>query len=219
MPLIFQKIYRRDDARRNPDVFYVFGDNVRRKGMGGQAAEMRHEPNAVGVATKYSPYDCFGEEAAQIIAQKRIIDIDMKPLFEALKAGKVVVWPADGIGTGLARLREAAPSTLEYLEFKLAALIRVGKLFDHGNTMGAAEEADAHIDDSELDATVRISPSDSPSGPDPGCEPVGPDDDRTVRIRRGPKRPELDALLKNAKPPTEADLDEQRKSWARQDKD
>jgi redox-sensitive bicupin YhaK (pirin superfamily) len=32
---------------------FVFGDNLRRTGFGGQAAEMRGEPNAVGIAPGY----------------------------------------------------------------------------------------------------------------------------------------------------------------------
>lgn len=153
MPVIFQKVVRRDDLRRNHDpahpasnVLYVFGDNVRRVGMGGQAAEMRHEPNAVGVATKYSPSECFGEEAHQVAAQKRVIDQDMKPLFEHARRGGVVIWPADGIGTGLAGLERHAPSTLEHIHNKLAALIRVAKLFDRGAGLTRVDqEAEEHL--------------------------------------------------------------------------
>lgn len=146
MPVIFQKFYKREDARRNYDpdrpletVLYVFGDNVKREGRGGQAAEMRDEPNAVGVATKYAPWQCFGETPAEIAAQKRIIDRDFRPLFEHVRRGGIVVWPTDGIGTGLARLPELAPTTYDYIEAKLAALIRVSRLFDRGRH----DEADA----------------------------------------------------------------------------
>lgn len=45
------RIYRADLAM-NPKVLYVFGDNLERKGFGGQAYEMRGEPNAFGIATK-----------------------------------------------------------------------------------------------------------------------------------------------------------------------
>lgn len=153
MPIIFQKIIKRDDLLRNHDpehstsnVLYVFGDNVKRVGLGGQAAAMRHEPNAVGVATKYSPSEPFGEEPHQIAAQKRIIDEDMKPLFRHVRLGGIVVWPADGIGTGLAGLDRYAPSTLEHIQNKLAALIRVAKLFDRGATYArVTQEAAEHL--------------------------------------------------------------------------
>ncbi len=138
MPVIFQKLYKREDARRNANVLYVFGDNVQRRGMGGQAGEMRHEPNAVGVATKYAPSmepnAFFSEDPTMQAAQQRILDDDMKPLFEKVKRGGVVIWPTDGIGTGLSELPQRAPSTFEYLETKLAALIKMGELNDKEET-------------------------------------------------------------------------------------
>lgn len=136
MPLLFQKIIYREDLRRNRDVLYVFGDNVVRKGMGGQAAHMRGEPNSVGVATKYAPSmdpdAFFGDEPAQTEAQNRILDSDMKPLFERVKAGGIVVWPTDGIGTGLSELPTRAPETWSYLEQKLAALVHTARMFEKG---------------------------------------------------------------------------------------
>ena len=53
--ITFQERITRADLRANPDTLYVFGDNMRRRGMGGQAAEMRGEPNAVGIPTKWRP--------------------------------------------------------------------------------------------------------------------------------------------------------------------
>lgn len=149
MPVGYAKRYYREDARRNPEWLYVFGDNVVRRGRKGQALEMRGEPNAVGVCTKYypgiDPDDYFGEEPAQVIAQKRSIDNDMKRLFIHVKNGGVVIWPSDGIGTKLAKLPERAPSTFAYIEQKLAALIRVGKLFDRGECDAANWEAQGHV--------------------------------------------------------------------------
>lgn len=132
--VIFQKIVKNEDLRRSYasrlPLLYVFGDNVSRKGMSGQAKEMRYEPNAVGVATLYAPGVFYREDPASVDAQKRVIDHDMKPLFEHIKNGGIVVWPADGIGTGYARLPQASPSTFDYLEEKLEALIKVGKVFN-----------------------------------------------------------------------------------------
>jgi len=129
MPLLFQKIIDREDLRRNPTVLYVFGDNVRRVGYGGQARAMRGEPNAVGVATKYSPSEFFGDSPAEVEAQNRIIDQDMKRLFEHVKAGGIVVWPTDGIGTGLAALEIKAPATFAYLQQKFGALLKTAEMF------------------------------------------------------------------------------------------
>lgn len=132
MPVLFQKRVDREDLRRNAHVLYVFGDNVERKGLGGQAQNMRGERNAVGVATKYSGTRTghFGEDPAEVVAQNKIIDHDMKPLFAKVKAGGIVVWPTDGIGTGLADLPRVAPSTFAYLNEKLAALLKAGDMFN-----------------------------------------------------------------------------------------
>lgn len=39
-------------VRANRDKLFLFGDNLERRGFGGQAAAMRAEPNAVGIPTK-----------------------------------------------------------------------------------------------------------------------------------------------------------------------
>ena len=71
MPLVHQKLILNADLRANPDVLYLFGDNVLRVGFGGQAKEIRGEPNAVGVRTKHRPNmhpDAFfrAEEVLQV---------------------------------------------------------------------------------------------------------------------------------------------------------
>ena len=109
--VLFQKRIYREDLQANPDVVYVFGDNLERVGLGGQAKEMRGEPNAIGVATKRAPddltssffYDKDFDEVIDLIWQ------DFKQVTEALLAGKTVVFPLDGLGTGLSRLPETAP--------------------------------------------------------------------------------------------------------------
>lgn len=149
MPVLFQKIIRREDLRRNPQVLYVFGDNMLRKGLGGLAAICRFEKNAVGVVTKYlpsmAPDAFFTDDAVGVLAQNRQIDKDMKPLFAHVKHGGIVVWPTDGIGTNLADLQERAPRTFDHVQSKLAALIRVGKLFEQGKLDGAKREAQEHL--------------------------------------------------------------------------
>lgn len=121
MPLILQKMIYREDLQENPNVLYVFGDNDLRKGRGGQAAEMRDEPNAVGVRTKWTPGTGHGayfydSDYEQII---EMIDDDLEPIIEALENDRIVVFPLDGIGTGLAYLSENAPEVLKYLETKM----------------------------------------------------------------------------------------------------
>lgn len=117
MPLIFQHRIYRQDLQANLDVLYVFGDNAQRVGLGGQAGEMRGEPNAVGVATKWAPSNAddafFSDEKFELQAQ--IINQDMTPIVQALVAGKTVVWPLDGIGTGLSDVPNRSPKTYEFL--------------------------------------------------------------------------------------------------------
>lgn len=123
------RIYR-TDLRNNPTVLYLFGDNLSRKGMGGQAAEMRGEPNAFGIATKRSishnfPDDYFFDQQMDV---KRIIDQEFKNLQEFIEKNKdkfqqdVIIVPADGIGTGLAKMPEYAPNMLAYINQKLREL-------------------------------------------------------------------------------------------------
>lgn len=128
MPVLFQKVILREDARRNRDVLYVFGDNLVRKGFFGQAKELRREPNAVGIRTKYTPTQYFAEAPAETIAQNRMIDEDMKRLFSHVKNGGIVIWPSDGVGSGAARLQIEAPSTFEHLQSKLDALLEVAQI-------------------------------------------------------------------------------------------
>lgn len=45
----------REYVRANRDKLFLFGDNLERRGLGGQAAAMRDEPNAIGIPTKKSP--------------------------------------------------------------------------------------------------------------------------------------------------------------------
>lgn len=118
--VIRQKRIVREDLQANPDVLYAFGDNEARTGMGGQAGEMRHQPNAVGVVTKRSPsrYPSayFGDG-----------DFDhVKPMIDAafarLRAAPVVVIPLDGLGTGLAELPQRAPKIHRYILDRIAEL-------------------------------------------------------------------------------------------------
>ena len=117
MPVIYQSRIYRADLQANRNVLYVFGDNVRRAGYGGQAKEMRGEKNAVGVATKWFPAmkpEAFFSDAKHD-EQRAIIASDLAPVISALKAGRIIVWPMDDIGTGLSDLPNQAPVTWNWL--------------------------------------------------------------------------------------------------------
>lgn len=116
--IVFQKMVTRQDLRSNPLVYYVFGDNARRVGHGGQAAEMRGEPNALGVATKWAPSNSpgayFSEERDD--EQTALLTADLAVVARRIGEGHLVIWPADGIGTGLADLVHRWPRGIRLIE-------------------------------------------------------------------------------------------------------
>lgn len=120
MPLILQSRIYRADLKANPAALYVFGDNEERWGLGGQAREMRGEPNAHGVATLKAPGVFWTDD--EFTRQCAVIDVDMLLPFKRLRDGVTIVFPLDGIGTGLADLAARAPRTFAYLQTQIAAL-------------------------------------------------------------------------------------------------
>lgn len=105
-----------------PSLLFVFGDNTLRVGKGGQAI-IRDLPNAFGICTKWSPgiweRDFFSDEdetAAMHIEE----DINLlKALLnhDPLVAG--IVFPSQGIGTGLSAMPEKCPKLFQYLNERL----------------------------------------------------------------------------------------------------
>lgn len=105
--------YTRDMIRRNPKALFVFGDNLMRVGYGGQAAEARGEPNVVGIVTKMSP-SAFLYDTQYLIVREPL-ETSFVILAQHLRSGGDIVWPADGVGTGLARLNETGPLLFEFI--------------------------------------------------------------------------------------------------------
>ena len=124
MPLIYQKRIFRDDLQVNKNVIYVFGDNEKRIGNGGQAKEMRGEPNAIGVRTKKSPgrdeKDYWTD--VELDSNKSLITEDFFLIRLALEQEFIVVLPLDGLGTGLSELPKRAPLTLDFIESEIEKL-------------------------------------------------------------------------------------------------
>lgn len=133
-------LIKRLDLRDNPNITFLFGDNVAdlrkpfdlRVGKGGQAAEMAGEPNAVGIPTLwkapngtdesayFSDSTIPGEKYAEI---KAIID----KAFAEVKPGQSVVVPVNNkgeisLGTDRAQLPQRAPSLLKYIDSKVREL-------------------------------------------------------------------------------------------------
>lgn len=124
--VIFQKMIYRVDLQANKNMLYIFGDNLDRRGMGGQAFEMRGEPNSFGIATKRSishsyPDDYFFDsqpDTMEIIRNE--FDRLQHHWIHSKYEGMVI--PFDGLGTGLSRLPETAPSALAYINDRLQTL-------------------------------------------------------------------------------------------------
>lgn len=123
----FRKYITRSMLSSERSTLFVFGDNIERKGRGGQAKEMRGELNAVGIPTKRSPamssIAFFTDRDFEEWRQASLSD--WRRLFAHAKDGGKIVWPADGIGTGLARLQECAPTIAAAIDRNLAALENV----------------------------------------------------------------------------------------------
>lgn len=123
MTLLYIKKYTRAYIKASPDWLFIFGDNLERTGLGGQAGEARGMSNAIGIATKRSPH--MGEAAfftdadyaGWFTAEKPTLNM----LMRASQDGRTIIWPLDGIGTGLARLEQRAPAIWNDIEqFRLA---------------------------------------------------------------------------------------------------
>lgn len=126
MPIKYVARYTRAEIQANPQNYYVFGDNLSQRGRGGQAKECRDEPNTVGIPTKRVP--SMDESAflsdVDYDTVKPIIQHRFRVLAEHLSGGGDVVWPKDGVGTGLAQLPQRAPKIAAFIDRCLAELER-----------------------------------------------------------------------------------------------
>ncbi|MGD9590719.1 MAG: hypothetical protein AB7Q37_17510 [Pyrinomonadaceae bacterium] len=123
--VVTMKWITRGIVRAHRDCIFLFGDNLARRGFGGQAAAMRGEPNVIGIPTKKLPSN--SENAfftdAEFEQNKAAID----KAFERLSVicsttDQVIVIPTNGIGTGRAQLESRAPLTFAYLQKHLGDL-------------------------------------------------------------------------------------------------
>lgn len=114
---------------KNPHKLFLFGDNLIGRGLGGQAREMRGEPNAIGIPTKKLParttdaYFTDDELDSNKSAIDRAFDEVNRWLFDHGETAVLVI-PSSGLGTGRAELAQRAPRTFAYLQMKLDELFR-----------------------------------------------------------------------------------------------
>lgn len=115
----------RSFVQAHPDWVFVFGDNMKRRGFGGQAKEMRGEPNVIGIPTKWYPgtaFDAYFRDE-HIAEFWPTIQARLEEILEHLKASKTVVIPSSGIGTGLSKMYQTAPNA--YMK-----MLKVFELYD-----------------------------------------------------------------------------------------
>lgn len=125
------RFYRRRHINRlmlktQPGVLFVFGDNMRAAGFGGQAYSMRGEPNAVGIPTKWAPttmepYYFTDNDRFDPLVIQRLSEAYARLLL-GLATGTDVVVPWDGVGTGRAQLPVRAPKLFKIINAGLDIL-------------------------------------------------------------------------------------------------
>lgn len=119
-----QHFIRRYDLRANPTVRYIFGDNLAKTGFGGQAHEMRGEPNAYGISTKLSP-DTFARDIPEHLAlfteawDQEFPNLLLYKDWTLYSDPIIIVFPLQGIGKGLADMPNKAPLLYAILKKRL----------------------------------------------------------------------------------------------------
>ena len=101
---------------KNQKCLFIYGDNDVSKGCGGQAI-IRHCTNAMGIPTKkYPSYDKTSYYTdAEFKENKTNIDESIMNIIRASHKYKIIYFPHDGLGTGLADLPKRAPLTYKHL--------------------------------------------------------------------------------------------------------
>lgn len=101
---------------KEPYKLFVFGDNLHRTGKGGQAV-IRDLLNTFGIATKASPgvqdWDYFSDELKTLSYIFK--DITSLVCLCQYKRYKFVVFPKDGLGTGLSEMPKRAPESYKIM--------------------------------------------------------------------------------------------------------
>jgi hypothetical protein len=98
---------------------FVFGDNDARTGFGGQAKEMRGALNAIGIRVKklpsMQPGSFYTDNEFDENCRKLQEDLDKFDDYARDCRYHAIVFPKNGIGTGMAKLSVTAPKTWNFL--------------------------------------------------------------------------------------------------------
>ena len=88
----------------------------------GQAEAAAGREGWIGIPTKRSPSVFLKDADLNDPQLSQVIDSQLQRIGEVLSSGKNVYFPADGIGTGRAKLKESAPAVFSNLNEKLGGL-------------------------------------------------------------------------------------------------
>ena len=113
MGIWYSKEYTRALVQSTPVCLFIYGDNLLQQGLGGQAI-IRHEPNTFGIPTKRAPnrldYAYFKDTEEELNA----VRTSLRELWK-LAQKRPIVFPYNGVGTGLARMEECSPKIYAYM--------------------------------------------------------------------------------------------------------
>jgi len=108
--IVQKKWYNKNDCESTPNTIFVFGDNLIKHGQAGQAV-IRNIENSYGIPTKALP----------AMTDKAFFNDDIPEHYNALvksiitlndtykETNVTLIFPADGLGTGLSELKAYAP--------------------------------------------------------------------------------------------------------------
>lgn len=139
---IQEAYYTRKQVEKEKDKVFLFGDNIKDAKNNypprSTQAVIRGLQNAIGIPTKKTrgtrEKDYFTDNDFE--EAKKLID---EAIDKAVKSGKTIVIPKDGIGTGKAELAKRAPEINDYLQDQLKKL-QEGKLTNKENLTEEEQE-------------------------------------------------------------------------------
>lgn len=114
--LIQKEYFTVNECIKNPKSLYIFGDNAVNYGKGGQAI-IRDCPNAFGIPTKMFPTMTIEAFFMDTPESFKYVLTKVEELNDIFKSNKYdyIVFPIDGLGTGLARMPYYAPKLFKQL--------------------------------------------------------------------------------------------------------
>ena len=126
MKILKEKRFSIEKCEANPNYLYIFGDNLTKMGRGGQAI-IRFCKNSFGIPTKKLPSQY---EQSYFTDKEYEVNISLiKDVIENIPTNyEAIVFPEDGLGTGLAELPKRAPKTYQFLVTYLN--LKFGNIYD-----------------------------------------------------------------------------------------